>query len=294
MIAAVREHGRILQTGSQHRSGPAARLACELVRNGRIGTLQRVETFVPENNAVDPGPGWKETPVPDGFDYEMWLGPAPKSPYHPGRCLYRFRFNLDYSGGQVTNFGTHMLDIAQWGHGSDSSGPVKFEDMNSEWPEPGSLYTTATKVGFRATYEDGVELTCVTKPKTSACRFVGSEGWVQYQSGKVEYSENTDVAIGPNDIHLPHSNPQRTENDYKFYLPDHVQNFLDCVKSRQEPINPVEVGHRTASICHLGNIAMRLKRGVSWDPTAKQMINDTEASALLSRTPRSPWSYDPA
>lgn len=294
MIKAVRTNQRILQTGSQHRSGPAARLACEVVRNGRIGKLQRIETFVPENNAVEPGPGWKEEAVPSGFDYETWLGPAPKSPYHPGRCFYRFRFNLDYSGGQVTNFGTHMLDIAQWGHGSDTTGPVEFKDLNSEWPEKGCLYTTATKVGFQATYEDGVELTCVTKPKTSSCRFVGSDGWVQYESGKVEFSKGLDTTIGPNDIRLPKSNLQRTENSYALYLPDHVRNFLASVKSRKDPINPVETGHRTASICHLGNIAMRLKRSIKWNPTAEQVVEDSEANGMLSRTPRSPWSYDVA
>lgn len=292
MVAAVRAHGRILQTGSQHRSVPAARHACELIRNHRIGDLQRIETFVPENNAVDPGPGWEGTPAPDGFDYDTWLGPAPEAPYHPDRCLYRFRFNLDYSGGQVTNFGTHMLDIAQWGHGTDLTGPVEIEDSDSIWPQPGSLHNTATKVGFRARYEDGVELTCRTKPKTSACRFVGTKGWVQYQSGKMTCSEDIDTAIGPNDIHLPRSIAERTENDRKQSLPDHIRNFLDCVKSRKDPINPVEVGHRTASLCHLGNIAMRLKRKIEWNPVSELILQDAEASDLLSREPRSPWSYD--
>lgn len=294
MVRAIRQHKRILQTGSQHRSGPAARLACELVRNQRIGKLLRIETFVPENNAIEPGPGWKEEPVPAGFDYDMWLGPAPKAAYHSGRCFYRFRFNLDYSGGQVTNFGTHMLDIAQWGHGSDESGPVKFTDIGSEWPEPGCLYTTATKVAFRAEYADGVELTCVTKPKTSLCRFVGTDGWVQYSSGKIETSEGLDRTIGGNDIRLAESNPNRTENDYKNYLPDHVRNFIECVKSRQETISPVECGHRTASICHLGNIAMRLKREIRWDPAAEEIVRDDEATKLMSRKPRDPWSYDVA
>ena len=149
MVKTVRARRRILQTGSHHRSGPDARSACELVRNGRIGQLIRIEALVPENNAVDPGPGWQPMPVPEGFDYDMWLGPAPVAPYHADRCLYRFRFNLDYSGGQVTNFGAHSLDIAQWGHGSDDSGPIEFEDTGAEWPAAGSLFNTATKVSFR-------------------------------------------------------------------------------------------------------------------------------------------------
>ncbi len=290
MRDAVRKHGRILQTGSQHRSGPATRQACELVLNGRIGKLERIETYVPENNADEPGPGWKEMPIPEGFDYNMWLGPAPIAPYHSGRCLYRFRFLLDYSGGQVTNFGTHMLDVAQWGHGTDHTGPVRFEDLDSEWPEPGCLYTTATKVGFRAVYADGVELTCQTKPKTSLCRFVGSDGWVQYQSGKLEHSPGIDTKIGSNDKQLPQSNQARTENNSKYYLPDHIRNFLDSVKSRKDTISPVECGHRTASICHLGNLAMRLKRTIRWNPETEEIVDDAEATSYLSRKPREPWS----
>lgn len=289
MVRAVREHKRILQTGSHHRSGPAARLACELVRNGRVGKLERIETVVPENNAVDPGPGWQAMPVPEGFDYEMWLGPAPQVPYHKDRCLYRFRFNLDYSGGQVTNFGAHSLDIAQWGHGSDASGPVEFENKGAEWPPRGSLFNTATRVAFRARYADGVELTCTTNGKNSWTRFIGSEGWVQYSNGKLTSSKGLNLELGPDAVRLTASNPSRVDNDYKQYLPDHVRNFLDAVKSRQDPIEPVDVGHRTASICHLGNIAMQLGRKIRWDPAAEQIVGDDEAAALLSKPRRQPW-----
>jgi predicted dehydrogenase len=291
MVKAVQKHNRILQTGSQHRSGPSARLACELVRNGRIGRLERITTTVPVNNAVDPGPGWKPMPVPEGFDYDLWLGPAPWAPYHEGRCFYRFRFNLDYSGGQVTNFGAHAFDVGQWGHGSDRSGPVEFEDSGSEWPVPGSLYNVATKVAFRARYADGVELTCQTIDKGSYTKFEGAEGWVQYSSGKLQtYPESLRTTkIGANEIHLPIGNPKQTEDRYQNYLPDHVRNFLDCIKTRQEPIGSVELGHRTSSICNLGNIAMRLKRKIRWDPEKEEILGDSEATALLSRPMRSPW-----
>jgi predicted dehydrogenase len=291
MVKAVYENNRILQTGSQHRSGPSARLACELVRNGRIGKLERIKTTVPVNNALDPGPGWKPEPVPEGFDYDLWLGPAPWTPYHAGRCFYRFRFNLDYSGGQVTNFGAHAFDIAQAGHGSDRSGPIEFEDTGSIWPPAGSLYNVATKVSFRARYADGVELTCVTEENHSYTRFEGTEGWVQYSSGKIQtYPESLRFSkIGPNEIHLPVGNPRQTEDKYTNYLPDHVRNFLDCIKSREQPIGPVDIGHRTASICNLGNIAMRLKRPIRWNPEAEEIIGDDEATALLSRPMRAPW-----
>jgi len=229
--------------------------------------------------------------VPEGFDYEMWLGPAPKAPYHAGRCLYRFRFNLDYSGGQTTNFGAHSNDIAQWGLGMDHTGPVEFEDMGSEWPPKGSLYTTATKVHFRARYANGIELICETREPKMGARFEGTEGWVQFGFGGLKTSPESLMTspIGPNEIHLPHSIPSRTEDVYKNYLPDHVRNFLDSVKSRRDPIEPVEIGHRTATLCHLGNIAMRLKRKIRWDPQQETILGDDEASAMLSRPMRAPW-----
>src|SRR4051812_14600482 len=230
-------------------------------------------------------------PVPEGFDYETWLGPAPRAPYHKDRCLYRFRFHLDYSGGQVTNFGAHAFDVAQWGHGTDHTGPVEFEDTGSEWPPAGSLFTTATRVAFRARYADGVVLTCETEENHSYTRFEGTEGWVQYSSGKLQtYPESLKTTvIGPNEVPLPVGNPRQTEDQYRNYLPDHVRNFLDCIKSRQEPIGPVDIGHRTASICNLGNIAMRLKRKIRWDPDKEQILGDDEATALLSRPMRAPW-----
>ena len=146
----MRQYKRVLQTGSMWRSNDAARRACELVRNGRIGKVKRILTEVAEVNAKSPGPGWKPMPVPEGFDYEMWLGPAPSAPYHKDRCFYRFRFIIDYSGGQTTNFGAHCNGLAQWALGADRSGPVEFEDLGSEWFAPGDLFTTPKKVAFRA------------------------------------------------------------------------------------------------------------------------------------------------
>lgn len=291
MVKAVRQHKRVLQTGSHYRSSPANRFACELVRNGRIGKIQRIITQVAENNAVDPGPGWKPMPVPEGFDYEMWLGPAPKAPYHIDRCLYRFRFILDYSGGQTTNFGCHSNDIAQWGLGMDRSGPVEFEDTGAEWPAPGGLFTTATKVSFRARYANGTELICQTAKPGFGTRFEGSEGWVEfgYQGVKTSPESLKTTKIGPNEIHLPVSNPQRQEDSSRNYIPDHVRNFIDCVKSRQDPIEAVEIGHSTATLCHVANIAMKLRRKLRWDPAAEQFVGDDEANAMLGRPMREPW-----
>jgi predicted dehydrogenase len=292
MIAAVREHGRILQTGSQYRSNAAARFACELVRNGRIGQLKTIRTAIPLNNKKGPGPGWKPMPVPDGFDYPMWLGPAPKVPYHKDRCIYKFRFGLDYSGGQITNFGAHANDIAQWGNGTSRTGPVEVEGLSAEWPPVGSLFTTALKSKFRARYANGVELICESAPPYSGTRFEGTEGWVAFcRGGLTTHPESLrSTVIGPNEIHLPVSNRARTAAKPGAYYADHVRNFLDCVKTRAEPIEPVEVGHRTASLCHLGNISIQRMKRLEWDPEAEQFLNDDRANTMLSRPVPEEWA----
>jgi len=277
MVEAVRRHGVVLQTGTQRRSSRPPRLACELVRNGRIGQLKRIITHVAENNKTCPPGSWKPTPIPEGFDYEMWLGPAPWAPHHEDRCFYTFRFILDYSGGQTTNFGAHSIDLAQWGHGTDDTGPVTVKDLGGVFPEDG-LFNTATHVNFSATFEDGVELICRTGSPAALCRFEGTDGVVETGFGGVRTQPESLVhsAIGPNEIHL-------------YQSPNHMRNFLDCVRSRQDPSAPVEVGHRSATICHLGNIAMLLRRTLQWDPVSERFAGDEEANALLSRAAREPW-----
>jgi hypothetical protein len=280
MITAVRQHRRILQTGSQWRSNAMVRHACELVRNGRIGKLERVETYLAENNFVGPGPGWKEMPVPPGFDYDMWLGPAPLAPFHADRCFYRFRFIFDYSGGQTTNYGCHSNGVAHWAMGMDESGPVEIEDLGAEFPPKGDLFTTPTKIAFRARYANGVVLDCKTDKRNFGATFFGTKGWVRVGSKGIECEPKSlaVATIGPEEVHLPVS-------------ANHYRNFLDAVKSRHDPVEPVEYGHRTASLCHLGNIAMRLNKKVKWDPQTEQIIGDSEAAGMLSRPMRAPWNY---
>lgn len=280
MVRAVRKHSRILQTGSQWRSNALIRQVCNAVRNGKIGAVKRVETYVAENNFAGPGPGWKPMPVPEGFDYEFWLGPAPQAPYHADRCLYRFRFVSDYSGGQTTNFGAHSNDVAQWGLGTDDTGPVEFENLGAEFPPPGDLFTTATKVHFGCRYANGAELVCMTDKRSFGVRFEGSEGWIFTNGKSIEASSEAlkSWTPGPNDLHLYES-------------ANHYRNFIDCVRSRKEPLSPVEVGHRTATICHLGNMAMRLNRKLRWDPKEERIAGDDEASGLLQRAHRAPWGY---
>ncbi len=236
MIEAVRRHGVVLQTGSHQRSRALTRFGCELVRNGRIGQLKKIETTIGPWNRSGPPSGWAPIPVPEGFDYDMWLGPAPWAPYHVDRCLYKFRFVRDYSGGQTTNLGAHSFDMAQWGNGTDLTGPVEYEDAGSEWPKDG-LFDVAKIVRFRARYANGVELTCdtdlVTDPdKTVAqCRFIGTEGWIEMgATGFFTHPNSLKAAtIGANEIRLGYSN-------------NHVRNFLDCIKSRGDPVATVEIG----------------------------------------------------
>ena len=297
MVKAVRQYKRVLQTGSMYRSGPRTRFACELIRNGRIGKVKRILTSV-GGGPKGPGPGWQPMPVPEGFDYNLWLGPAPLAPYHEKRCLYRFRYILDYSGGETTNTGAHVFGIIQWALGADDGGPVEFEDAGAEWPLPGDLFNVATKVKFRARYSNGAELLCGTPVpgvRVVGTRFEGTEGWVQLGwDGLETYPESLKTTkIGPNELHLPVSVPQREmvlSGRQSHLNPDHARNFLDCIKSRQDPVEPVEAGHRTASLCHLANIAMRLKRRIGWDPATEQILGDDEASGMLGRPMRSPWT----
>jgi predicted dehydrogenase len=292
MVEAVRRYRRVFQTGAQFRSSPNVRRACELVRNGRLGEIRTVRTWVDANSFPSPGPGWQPMPVPEGFDYDFWLGPAPEAPYHIERCFHRWRYILDYSNGQTVNFGAHTNDIAQWGLGKDGATPVEFEDNGSEFLPKGSLFTAASKTAFRARYADGVELVCETR-SSSATKFEGTEGRLEVSlGGSIKtFPENLkDSVIGPGEIHLPRSNPARKENIRKDIDADHVRNFLDAVKTRRDPIEPVEVGHSTASLCILGNMAQILKRKFTWDPAAERSPDDEDVNRMLTRPMREPWA----
>jgi predicted dehydrogenase len=284
MVEAVRQHKRILQVGSQERSNPVTRFACALVRNGRIGELKTVTTSVGYNDKTGPGPGWKPQPVPEGFDYEMWLGPAPEASYHPDRCLGSWRFIYDYSGGQVTSCGSHSNDIAHWAMRTDDTGPVEIECRSAKFLPEGSLFDAATETSYRCRYASGVELICQTDRSSVGARFEGSEGTVQVGYGGL-YTKPESLkksTIRANEIQLYHSD-------------DHVRNFLDCVRARREPAAPVDVGHRSACVCHLGTIAVRLwkegkRKVLRWDSQNERFSNDAAANALLTRPMRAPWS----
>lgn len=282
MVKAVRDNNIVFQTGSHERSNPYAKAACDLVRGGGIGKVRRVVCNVGRHNKVSPGPGWEPMPIPEGFDYDMWLGPAPDAPYHKARCLYSFRFISDYAGGQTANFGAHSIDIAQWGLGASLSGPKQIEHRYAEYLPEGSLYDMATYLMFRCKYDNGVILEVVTGEPSVRTTFYGDDGVVSIDNQ------------GQNATVIPRENaPELLRKRVKYHSGgDHVRNFLDCVKSREEPNAPIEVGHRSATICHLGNIAMKLQaKKLKWDVEGEVFEGDgaAEANTHLDRERRAPW-----
>ena len=272
VIQTVRHTGRVFQTGTQRRSMGSVRHVCELVRNGRIGKVLRVTAGVGMPNR-ECDPTWQPEPVPEGFDYEMWLGPAPWEPYHHLRCHYSFRFILDYSGGQITNNGAHWADVVQWALGKDGSGPVEAEG-HAEWLGPG-LFNTANDFSCTLVYDSGAKFTI--SARGGSPRFEGTEGWID-ADGKCEPASLMTSVIRPDEIHL-----------YDFGDKNHMENFLRCVRTRQEPAAPAEVGHGSATVCNVGNIAMMVGRKVNWDPAAERFVNDPEADRFLARAMRAPW-----
>ncbi len=285
MVNAVRQNDRILQTGSQERSNPVSQFVCEAAKSGKIGELTKIVTKVGYNNKVGPGPGWKPMPVPKTFDYQSWLGPAPQQPYHEDRCLYRFRFNYDYSGGQITNFGAHCNDMAHWGMGLDTGGPTEVECLDAKFLPAGSLFNTATETRFRCKYDNGVELICESGPEQVQTRFEGTDGWLQ-----TGYKGTT--ASDPSLLEGLPQKPTGTNDPHSA----HLANFIECVRSREEPRAPVEVGHASAVLCHIANAMIRLfpetgpGRVAKWDVESEQFVGDELANRMLVREQRNPFA----
>jgi len=282
MVAdATRQHGRILQTGTQRRSAGRIRHACELVRNGRLGELRRTVVGLPRGFQIRGGGGGGNAgpePVPEGFDYDTWLGPAPQAPYTPGRCHFNFRWILDYGEGYISDWGAHYLDVAHWGMGMDLTGPTAIV-AKATFP-PDGLYDAPTDFDITYTYANGMTLQCATD-QTLGIRFEGSDGWIHIEkpgAAQVVASDERLLKseIGPGGVRLYRSASQHG-------------NFIDCVLSRQEPAAPAELGQRSASVCHVGMIAARLGRPLRWDPAAERFVNDAEADRLLFRPMRYPW-----
>ncbi len=285
MREAVNRYKIIFQHGTQQRSDERFRFAVELVRNERIGKLEKIVIGSASYQPVPPQP---EQPIPEGLDYEFWLGPAPKKPYTELRCTRNFTLISDYSLGCLSGaWGIHHIDIAQWAMDADLTGPHEVEGTGII-PEEG-LYDTYWEFDVEHTYANGVKLHHMDH-KTARKKeplythsamgmlFVGSDGWIQVRRGYIDaYPKDLlRTIIGPNEIQLPRSN-------------DHRRNFLDAVRTRQKPICPVETAVRSDSVCHQADIAIKLGRKLQWDPVKEEFKNDPDANRLLSKPMRSPW-----
>jgi predicted dehydrogenase len=287
LCKAVREHKIVLQTGTQQRSDRNFHLACELVRNDRIGKLKTVTVWVPAGLREGP---FQTVPVPPELNWDFWLGQAPKVDYMKERCHANFRWWWDYSGGPVTDWGAHHNDIARWGIGQD--GPVAIEAKIVTPAIPGG-YTTPKEYEATLTWANGVTHIVKTTPDDSpygavlkrdgqrnGIRFEGTDGWIWVNRDGFSAS-NEDLATEP----LP-ANAVRLESSG-----NHMKNFFDCVKSRKDPVSAVETGHRSAVVGHLIVIALRLGRKFQWDPAKEVFIGDgaAEGNACLAREMRKPY-----
>ncbi len=272
LVDTVKKHGVIFQTGSQQRSefGGRFRTAVEMIWAGRIGDVKTIRVGV----GGPAGPCDLPTQAkPDNLNWDLWLGPAPLRGYHEDLCpkgmhqhYPAFRKYEEYAGGALSDMGAHHFDIAQWAIGMDGSGPVKIEA-----PARG-------ETGLKFTYANGIEM---FHGGPGGCTFEGTEGtiWVDRSLLKSDKPEILSAPLAPGDRRAMASK-------------DHFRNWLDGIKSRTEPICSVETGHRTASICHLGNFGYKLRRTLLWDPVKEQFRDNGEANALTARTPRDGWAYE--
>jgi predicted dehydrogenase len=290
VVKAVRSNKIVFQTGTQQRSDRRFRLACELVRNGRIGKLQTVEVFVPAG--LREGPFDQHQQVPPGIDWDFWLGQAPKVDYMKERAGNTFRWWWDYAGGPVTDWGAHHNDIARWAIGQD--GPISVEAKATVGPIEGG-FTTCKE--FEATLMWANDIKQIVKTTTAdspfggiidkagqrnGIRFTGTDGWIWVNRGDLTASKE-ELYMAP----LPDSAIKLEVSN------NHMQNFMDCVKSRKDPIAHVEQGHRSAVIGHLIIIAMLQGRKFQWDPKKEMFTGDgaKQGNAHLAREMRKPYDY---
>lgn len=279
----VKKTRRVFRTDSEFRCNRACHQAVTLVRNGKIGKLQRILTATPKDSTTGPQP---EMPVPPELDYEMWLGPAPSKPYTEKRVHPRHDLKgrpgwlsiRDYADGMMANWGAHLNDIAMWANDTEHTGPIEIE-ATGKYPPPGNLWDVVQEFEAHFLFANGVRLTCQTTGKP-LMRFEGTEGWVQVVYPTEITASNEELLTwkpGPGDVTFPLKRSEKRD-------------FLDAVKSRQQPMYDAEAGHRNASLSHLALAAIDLGRKLRWDPVAEKVIGDREANEHLRPKPqRAPW-----
>jgi predicted dehydrogenase len=288
LVDAVRKHGRVLQTGSQRRSMSGHRRGCELVRNGLAG---KIHTVVIQNYPSPWESQFPGQPVPEGLDWDVWCGPTEPVPYHADIFIQRsdpgWISLRPYSGGEMTGTGAHGFDQIQWALDLDHTGPVEvwaeggpLEPVVYKQPESRSRGDAACSRGRRVRfrYANGITIRLEDEGPAAGGEFIGDRGKIRIG--------NNDVASNP--VELAQVRPE----ELKVRLPaidNHIQNWFDCIKSRQKPIADVEIGHRSAVICHLGNIARWVGRKLTWDPAKEIFPGDDEANRYLDRPRRKPY-----
>ncbi|NQU25883.1 MAG: Gfo/Idh/MocA family oxidoreductase [Candidatus Nealsonbacteria bacterium] len=281
--AACHRYGTVFQWGTQQRSDENFRFGCELVLGGRIGELQTILVGVPHDFAF---PNQPTQPVPKDLDYDLWLGPAPWAPYTYHRCRpwnkqesYSIWYHIsDYCLGGIGGYwGIHHLDIAQWGHGTDHTGPVEVEGT-ATFPDDG-LADCAIAWKVRHTYADGVTMVYTdNKQNKQGVVFQGTEGWVYVRRGHIDAQPKSllNSQVGPGEIHLPRS-------------PGHQREFLDCIRSRKPTISNIDVAVRSDTLSHLTDVCTRLRRKIRWDPQRETILDDADARRMLTRAKRTIW-----
>jgi len=277
IVSAVKKNNIIWQTGSWQRSQPNFHHAVELVRNGRIGKIKTIEVGLPDGSKGIGTPPAIE--VPAELNWEMWLGPALKVPYR-GVSHWNWRWILDYSGGQLTDWAGHHIDIANWGAELERTGPVEISGVGV-YPRDG-IYNVPVEYDFLCKYANGIEMRVANSSRLvhgGGATWYGEKGWINVDRGRLEASDPKILqeVIGANEIQI-----YKSEN--------HWQNFIDCVRSRKETIAPIEVAYRAISVALLGEIAMTTGQKIQWDPEKQEIIGNPMASRLLSRPYRQPWS----
>lgn len=299
MSDTIHRTGRIFQLGSQQRSinpWPQFKWVCELVRNGAVGSLKHIEVGLP----TDPsGQDWPEMPVPENLDYDMWLGSTPVEPYtenrvHPQRGYGRpgwLRIEA-YGAGMITGWGTHHVDTAHWGMGTEFTGPIELEGT-AEFPKSG-LWDVHGAYDVRSKYANGVTMH-ITDKHPNGIRFIGDEGWIFVSRGSAGVTASDPTSSDPNPQALRVSDPKILEmkigpNDIHLYeSPDIHLDWLQSIRTRRPAVTTAEQAHRSGSACLLNHIAMKLPRKLRWNPITELFIDDDEANAMLSRTERPPY-----
>ena len=282
IVSVVKETGKVLQVGTQQRSENSLVFlrAVATVRSGQLGKIQKVTVSLPLSTGV--GGPFEKQEVPKTLDWNTWLGQAPLVDYCPQRCHFNFRWWYEYSGGIVTDWGAHHMDIAQWGLGMDQSGPLTIDGTKTKLPDIPNGYNTPKEPIIEYTYPGDIQLQIVTGDEFVV--FEGDKGRIKVNRGRVTGKPIEDQDA---DQQLKDKINALMVELYPSGKPgNHMANFFECVKSRKSPISDVVSQHRSVSACHLGNIAVRLQRQLEWDPVKELFVDDDEANQMISRPQR--------